>query len=497
MFSHLSNNSPKRFDFLLKPAWIAFIASLVLSFIAVSRMDMPNRDGMLYIETASIFLEEGLAAAQANFDWVFLPVCIAFVSKITGLGIETTAYLFCSLFFAGTCAILVRITEIQFSEAGWYACLVVLTLPAFNGQRDELLRESGYWFFSLLSILVALYWQRQKDYKKGFAIQICLGLACLFRVEAAIFFIAFALWQVWNAQERKIQLRNLSTLLWLPASVGVILLILVLSGKFDFAERIVNYSYAINPTIALSNFNTAAQQFGDTILNHYSAGDAGYILFLGLLSLAIKKFILNNGIFIIPLLFFFLDKSQKKLISLWKPQNHFFYLYFIILIIFVTYKLFISSRYIVFLNLLTIPLIAQGIKEVIGRFPRWRFFVLLCIVITLLANMISLSPRSLQFKEAGKWLSEHPELMSQTYIEGTRTRYYAGRKFRRNEILDHQEIEKSIAAGEFEYFSLELKKEKPKKTEWVNSLPLDEIMRFSNEHGDAIVILKRNDSLKN
>jgi hypothetical protein len=84
-------------------------------------------------------------------------VAISYFTKFTGLGYEDSAYALCALFIAGACATLVRITRRQFDDhAAWCACLVALAIPAFNGYREFLIREFGFWFFCLLAILAAL-----------------------------------------------------------------------------------------------------------------------------------------------------------------------------------------------------------------------------------------------------------------------------------------------------------------------------------------------------
>lgn len=180
----------------ISPVQAAFVCSLLLSAIAIITSPTLNRDGMLYVDTARVFQESGFAAAKANFNWPFLPILMACVSWLTGLNPEFAGYLINSLFMAGTMALMVACARRQFPEAIWPICLVLLALPGLNHYRDEILREYGCWFFSLLSFWLALLWSATPRWKTVLALQISLGISALFRPEALAFFPALILWQV-------------------------------------------------------------------------------------------------------------------------------------------------------------------------------------------------------------------------------------------------------------------------------------------------------------
>ena len=475
----------------IPPAWLAFFASLVLSIIAIHGTEEPNRDGMLYIETARLFTESGLAAARANFDWVFFPVLIACTSKISGLGYETASYLFNALLLAGACATLVRITEELDKRAAWSACLVVLALPAINNYREFLIREFGFWLFCLLAILFALRWARRPNWVGGLIVQACLGAASLFRVEAAAFFAALALWQILDTGSWKQRLRRLSMLVWLPLFGGLLVVALMAAGGVDLGSRISSYAAAANPVALTAKFKLAANQFAGAVLSHYSKEESASILFFGLFSMIPKKFLELSGAFIIPLLYFFWTDSPRRKIAAWQPAGWFLAVYFIVLTAFLTANLFLSARYLAFLCILTVPLIAVGLNGLFNRLPRWRYTVVAFIVLLALANAISLSPRKTQYRQAGQWVAENALATSTTYIDDSRTSYYAGpshyREARNREGLN---VEQAIAKRQFEYYVFELSRRDTQKAGWIASLNLDEVRRFKNTQGDAVLILK-------
>ena len=128
----------------IPPASLAFVASLLLSAVAISGTILVGRDAAFYLHIAEQVLEQGPGVARALFDWPWFSVLLAGTHWLLGLPLEQAAYLWCALFMAGICALLVAITERAFSGSGYWACLVVLSVPAFNQFRYDILREFGF-----------------------------------------------------------------------------------------------------------------------------------------------------------------------------------------------------------------------------------------------------------------------------------------------------------------------------------------------------------------
>ena len=182
-----------RFTNWVTPARVAFIASLLISWIAISTSGSLNRDGMLYVDTARVFLNEGFVAAKETFSLPFLPIVMALFSKLTGFGLETSGYLLNALFLAGACALMTDCAGRKYPEAVWPICLVLLALPGLNHYRDEILREYGCWFFFMLTFWLSLRWSESPRWPMALLAQLALVLSALFRPEALTFFPALIL----------------------------------------------------------------------------------------------------------------------------------------------------------------------------------------------------------------------------------------------------------------------------------------------------------------
>ena len=60
---------------------------------------------------------------------------------------------------------------------------------------------------------------------------------------------------------------------------------------------------------------------------------------------------------------FLRERTLRRRTAEWQPQAQFFFVYTAVLLAFVVYNLFMSGRYVIFLNILTMPLIAIGLQR--------------------------------------------------------------------------------------------------------------------------------------
>ena len=70
--------------------------------------------------------------------------------------------------------------------AGWWACVVVLSIPAYNEYRADVLREPGYWLFLAVALntSLAIITTKKKRNLQVVASVLAVGLAALFRLES-------------------------------------------------------------------------------------------------------------------------------------------------------------------------------------------------------------------------------------------------------------------------------------------------------------------------
>lgn len=478
------------------PLVTAFVGSLLLSSIAHSQGALLNRDGILYVEMARTLLEQGAGALGKGFDWPFLPLLMAALSGLTGLSPESAGHLLNAFFLAGACAVLVALTRQRLPEAAWPACLVALALPAYNGYRTDLLREYGFWCFSLLAFWWAMRWeesvqergQERGRTRRALVSQLALGVALLFRFEAVAFYPALMLWQCFAAPAGQ-RMRRVLTIGALPLTGVALGGLLFASGLAAPPARLVAYLAAIDPLQKLHLFHEAAARMAEYVFPFkYSRQEADYILFFGLASLVPIKFLKMLGVFLVPFLHAFSQSSPRALLARWPLLAWAFLCYMLVLLAFVTQNFFLSARYVSMLDLLAVPVVAAGLHGLIRRLPRWKTLILALALLTLMANVVSFSPPKTHIVEAGRWLGAHAPDAARVGVDNARIGYYAGWRASQAVGEDRAGLGAALAQKRIDMVAVEAPRKDDGLDEWLAAHRLQTVQRFTNKAGDAVII---------
>jgi hypothetical protein len=485
--NHKDLLSTARLPGWLTPVVAAFIGSLLLSLTARLGSTL-NRDGMLYVRTSQAFLEGGFDAAKELFNWPFLPILMAVVSKVTGLDLENAGHLLNALFMAGACALMVACVSRKQPEVAWSVCLVTLAIPGLNEYRSELLREFGCWFFIMLAFWLALRWSERPRWLTALAVQITLAASALFRPEALTFFPALIGWQVFDAP-REEKWQRLLMLGGLPFAGGVLLLALYLGGHLPGGSRLSGELARISS----ARFDAKAQTLAATLVE-YARGQARTILLFGSLALIPIKLIQKIGPFIVPLAFLFFTKQFRPSLSRYPLFSWGIAAHLLVLMIFVIDLQFLAGRYVGLVLLLAAPFIGLGFWLMIQRHPRWRYAFIATALLMTIANVVSLGHGKTHYVEAGSWLKAQATESSRVYMEAGRAAHYAGwhtiklaPRDRRNELLV------DIRQGKYDLLVLEISRKDPPVEDWLNSAGLHVLKRFDHPNKDAVIIAAPND----
>lgn len=469
------------------PQRAAFIGSLLLSLIALGG-SLINRDGIFYVDAARAMLEQGFALQRHGIDWQFLSMLMAGLSALTGLAPETSGHLLNAFFLAGACSLLVAIVRHRLPEAAWAACLVALAMPAYNGYRNELLREYGFWFFCLLAFWLAMRWEEAAPrWREAIACQLALGIAALFRLEAVAFYPALMLWQAFAAPPGQ-RLRRALMLGSLPLAGAVLAGVLVGSGLVVLPNRVGYYLEAVNPLHKLQLLGEAAGNMSESVLSKYSREEAAYVLFFGLLSIIPVKFLKMAGIFVVPLAYAFVARPMKAALSRWQPLPWAFFAYLLVLVAFVTHQFFLVGRYVSLLNLLAVPVAAAGLALLMQRYPRWKWPMVALALVTMAANVVSLSPKKTHVVEAGRWLGANARDAARVGVDNARIAYYAGWRASQAVSQDRAALGAALAQKRIDMVAVEASRNDAGVEKWLAAYRLQTVQRFANKAGDAVIV---------
>ncbi|MBV6409472.1 MAG: hypothetical protein LC123_08135 [Burkholderiales bacterium] len=469
------------------PLRAAFIGSLLLSLIARGG-SLINRDGIYYVDAARAMLEHGFALQRHGIDWQFLSMLMASLSALTGLAPETSGHLLNALLMAGACSLLVAITRHRLPEAAWAACLVVLAMPAYNGYRNELLREYGFWFFCLLAFWLAMRWEAAPRWREAIACQVALGIAALFRLEAVAFFPALMLWQAFAAPAGQ-RTRRVFMIGCVPLAATSLAGVLFGTGLLAVPTRVAYYLDAANPLRMLQIVGEAAGRMSEHVFPFkYSREEAGYILFFGLLSVIPMKFLKMAGVFVVPLAYAVVANPVRAALARWQPLPWAFLAYLLVLTAFVTHQFFLVGRYVSMLNLLMVPVAAAGLALLMRRFPRWRMLMAALALLTMAANVVSFSPKKTHIVEAGRWLGANAADSARVGVDNARLAYYAGWRAAQSVSLDRSAMAQALAEKRIDMVAIEAPRKDADVEKWLADQGLKAVQRFANKAGDAVIV---------
>mgnify|MGYP005750120695 CR=1 FL=1 len=477
----------------LDPASTAFVVSLLLSLFAITLSIAPNNDGMLYVEAAEAFQRGGLAASQQIFDWAGWPVLIATVSSLSGLTAHSAAYALSALLLAGTCALVVLCAREHFPQAGWAAFAVSIALPSLNAYRDYIMREYGAWFFVLLGLWLTLRAARSNRLLPLLGAQLAICVAAVFRPECLIFLLALPLFELTRPRGSRAPLRLLTASLGLIAGAAGLLAMWSM-GELAPGSRLAIQLSSAHPAHIVQDLRAGAEALAGSVLNKYSADEAGSILVFGLLSILPMKFIGNLGLFCIPALYALRVERPTALLRQSTLFAWAFALYALVLLVFLFNSFFLTSRYVALLALLCLPLAALGLHALLQRGGWVRPAIIALITLTALSHVISTTPPKTRYADSAAWIRAQGLAPERIYFEDPTVAYLAGMGFSRRPnagLADRHRAAVAAQRGRIDYLVLSGRSEDPAEQAWAVANRLDSVMEFADERGRAIRIYRR------
>jgi len=470
----------------LPPPVLAFLASLALSAVAIAGTLVVGKDAAYYLDLARQALEHGSLAVRQIESWPWFPLLIAGSHRLSGLPLEWLGYLWCALFAAGTCAVLVAATHERISGSGYWACLIVLAMPAFNQFRDDIIREHGYWFFIVLALWLALRWLERGGWARAAVIHLALAGAVFFRLEALFLVPALALCLCGELRTRQGWLRLLQ-LNALPLLGALAVLFVTAKGGGLEQPRVLYFLSFIDPRNLLARLDLMATAFAEAVLAKYAADEARQIVVSGLALVLLAKFVALNGPFTLPLFFARGWSAMRQAYPGLRPFAWAWLVYLLLLLVYFVQKGFVNSRYVSLLNLLALPFLTSALLVFVQRFPRLGKGLVVVACLLMLNNVVSFGARKTHYLEAAAWLTQHTAPADAVYYEDARIAYYAGRGY----PIPLQAREKALVQvpSEFRYFVLTAKRDEVSLSALLEQQHKRVLVRFANRKGDGVLIV--------
>lgn len=470
--------------------WCVFLASLVLSLIASLCNPIIGRDAALYMDLAGIYQQQGVTGALQRFDWPWFSVLLGLTSQLTGLSFELLARVFCELLTALACVACVDLVRRTRPEVLPWACLAVLAVPAFNEYRGDILRENGFWAFSLIGLCYMQSWLQQHRPRSLLLAGLAIVLAAAFRFEAVYLLLIVPLVEVFKARGDDPVRRGLRFATGV-ALVGAGAAALLWASRHGLLPqgRVADLVGYLNLSGVWHNFYVFADGVARAMPFEYARDSAPQIIFFGLLGYVASKVLSAFGVLLVPLLVGTAAQWRERE-SRWLLLDLAAFGYIALLLVFTLSHLFLSSRYVAFAAFLLLPRVAWGLSLMAQRWPRIRIALVTILVLMAVANVVSFSAPKTHLRDAGHWVGEHLPKTARVFQDDNRVSYYAGWGYGR-EGLESDQALALTGNGAYEYFVLDLKRKAGEQLPALEKRGLVPLATFHNRKGETYVVLRR------
>lgn len=401
----------------------AVIASILISVFTILAAHPVNDDAYTYIRTAEIFLSEGIGPAIEHYEWASYSILIGLTSYL-GFDLFTAAYVVNTFFYALLVFAFVSIVkEIDDSKLILLvATVLILLYPELNEYRYLIIRDIGFWAFSLFGLWQYLLYARNKAprYAVGFALSLLLATAM--RMEALAYLLATPFILLLDLRYAIHERRRLFFRL-IGISLAALLLAITAFSVFglDIGDLVVEFASVYQPFLdqTINLDNEQAYELSRALFSEHAASYSQEYLTLfmtaGLLSVLVANLLSGiGGPFSLALIYGFFTKSYRFDRSVAVPVITYLLVSGLILFSFILVTRYLSSRYTMMFCIilsLMLPLIFGRLLEDKQKRKNRRviaavaFFFTYCLV----DSFFSFGERKDFVNESIEWLAQNTD----------------------------------------------------------------------------------------
>ncbi|MDD2767815.1 MAG: hypothetical protein PHT19_03705 [Methylococcus sp.] len=406
-----------------------------LFVVSVGVGDIINKDGVLYLDAAQTFLDQGLKAAMAVYGWPGYSILIAAVSRFSGWSLETSAHLVNAVCFLGIADSFVRLYFVLMGDStrrtGWVPVLLILGFPAL-ADRLNIVRDWGFLAASLWGLLhlAKFRFDAAGKFKHAVLWQIGISAALMFRIEALVLMLAAPLYFLFESLPWRLRARNL----FFPIS-GVVPALLALAGLLATGRvapgklwEITAYGYH-DPALIWTYFSLHADRVAAAMPSGYGADYAKLILGAGLTATLLWLLGANLGPVMLGLAGLSMYRFGGRL-----PARFRLILWSVgaasaALLVFLAVQLIPDPRYALLPS--TLLLLAACVyleRFVSGSRSSWGRRLALALLVGLCAKNALVTPDyRLYLRDVGRWMRDNIPAHASLATNDPRIDYYAGR----------------------------------------------------------------------
>ncbi len=484
-----------------QPAPIAALFSIASALLLIATSQSPNNDAMLYLVAADTFMENGWHAAELIYKRPLFPALIGGISMLFGTSALVSAYLLNTALmgFLGY-SFVVLVKNLGGARlAQWAAAFIIVTYPALCSYRDYLIRDFGYWAFSLaaLNFLIQIHVAARLNAISGWLC--CNLLAMLFRPEAAFILLLSPVSLLFNSQISQRQRIHRLLILYVPlialTLAGTALAIWANINPFGrFLEITVNESLQWFNAIS-SSLDNMHDNLVNHVLSKYSREFAPLSVLLTLVGIFVAETLKAISL---PLLLLGLFLWRQRVLTL---PRHPAYLATLVIatsvvwIFFLSFQ-FLQTRYLLFCTLLLLIPLCLGLEKLCASTLKRSAKIVLgaLVVILIIDSQISFGYSNRHIHDGIRWLQNNAASDAWIYANKPQLAYLGGGNFYIPHLLKNptptNKLPLSVLTA-YEYLAVNIKRKDRTLADFIASLPpaFESVAEFGNSRGDRVVIL--------
>lgn len=479
----------------------AVFISIILSVVALSHHEPINYDGIFYLSVAGIYLKSGFAAAAAIYRWPFYILLVAWVSQLLHISLLYAAYLInTALITVIVVTFITLLKELNASRAIQIAgAAIILIYPQLNDYRDYVMRDFGYWAFSLIALWQLLRFAKTAYWRNAILWNITMLIATLFRLEGGAIVMLAPLSLLFIRDNSWLDRVNKTLKIYfIPLTLIVLIFIWHLNhapqnhlGRLtelfnQFKNGWLLSKHAIQHEIALISHRILPSASKHDVIIFFAGG--AIILFLGTI---ISALTLLYTLFIIHV--------WTKKIFVTEPNNKvilygFIAVNLLVPLVFFSQQLYLSERYLMAFCLPLLLLVPYSLQNIAHR-RRLFSIVIILLLASLASSIIRLGPSKTYITNAGLWLQQSTPVTATVYSNNMQVLFYAERTpINLNYYYDDSQPLQTIntkAWQNFDYLALRVNREfNNKHDQIITAIGKPPIKIFSNKRGDSIFIFQ-------
>lgn len=415
---------------------VAALASLLLSLWQIYNTPQINHDAVYYL----LAIQGDAASIRQIGNWLFYSKLIQGISLITTLEPVHAAWLLNILL--DTLLVLAFIRLVETLGGGrqtlFWAALLVLSLPYLNDNRADIIRDHGYWAFSLVAMIAYMHLFKAFSWRSLLLWNLAMLTATLFRVEGVVFLIIMPLGLLLNTAlpwRQRIRSMALSLIPVVTIVLGFGLAMALFNG---FQNRLVASLSKAGGILAVftDTLPAKANLLRQEVLPQFSQSTAQVTIYLGVSYSIIKDLVSSLSWLYFGIL----------LLRRWFPARGLpgeagtvilFYtgISFVVLFLHGAQHFIMVSRYTMSLALMLLVVVAFSIDELHKKMREHpssrRLFAVVatCIILLFADSLVISSAAKTYILDAAQWarenLPDRARVLTDYHVE--RVGYYSNR----------------------------------------------------------------------